>query len=362
MPASSFRSDSSNLDVIRATAVLSVFFAHLLGLFLDSTTTGRQLAHTGLMASYVRSNIGWHFAQMGVLTFFVHTSMVLMLSLERTKLTGRALAESFYVRRFFRIYPLSMFCVTVAMVMGRSPNMAAPVRSWYWPEYLANLTLTTDLTYSDNMVGGLWTLPIEVQMYVTLPFLFLLGRARPVKALLLLWALAVPLAILQLHTSARLDTLGYVPCFLAGVIAWKLSLSVRRRLPGWLWPFGFVATWPLFFVSTHQNDMYFRWIFCLGLGLAIPWFQEIRFRPLKVAAHFVAKYSYGIYLSHIAVQMWSFGLAAPMAARWAILTILAVVVPVAMYHCIEHPMIVVGQKLTKRFFETLPGPQPALTG
>jgi peptidoglycan/LPS O-acetylase OafA/YrhL len=334
VPASSFRSDSPNLDIVRATAVLSVFFAHLHDIW-----TGKE------------SMIGWHCAQIGVLIFFVHTSMVLMLSLERTKLEGIGLFASFYLRRFFRIYPLSVVCVTLAMVLGRAPDMAAPIRHWHWTEYLSNLMLTTNLTYTDNMVGGLWTLPLEVQMYVALPFLFLLGRAYSTRLILLLWALSVPLAMLQLHMSARLSVLGYAPCFIAGVIAWKLSLGINRRLSGWLWPFAFTAIWPLFLIATHENNMYFRWLFCLGLGLAIPWFREIHFPPLNVTAHFVAKYSYGIYLSHVAVIMWCSGLAVSVAARVTILAILAVIIPIAIFHLIEHPMIVIGQKLAKRIFQ-----------
>jgi peptidoglycan/LPS O-acetylase OafA/YrhL len=59
-----------------------------------------------------------------------------------------------------------MFCVTAAMLLDRSPNVTSPERQWRWFEYLSNLCLTTNLTYTDNMVGGLWTLPLEVQMYV----------------------------------------------------------------------------------------------------------------------------------------------------------------------------------------------------
>ena len=333
-PVSSYRSNSSNLDLIRAVAVLSVFFAHL-----------HDIVFGGHPA------LGWHFAQMGVLIFFVHTSMVLMLSLERTKLAGKDLFGAFYLRRFFRIYPLSMFCVTMAMLVHRAPSLTDPVRDWKWTEYLSNMALTTNLTYTDVMVGGLWTLPLEVQMYLVLPFLFLLGRGRSRRILFLLWIVSIPIAILQLHTTGRLDVLGYAPCFISGVIAWKLSLSLPRRFPGWLWPAGFVATWPLFFMATHQNDMYFRWVFCLGLGLAIPWFQEIQFAPIKKVAHLVAKYSYGIYLSHTAVIMWSFGLPVAAAARWIIFAALAFVIPVAMYHVIEHPMILAGQRLSQRIFD-----------
>ena len=164
---------------------------------------------------------------MGVLIFLMHTSFVLMLSLERSKVTGKSMFADFYLRRLFRLYPLSVICVTIAMVLHASPDLGATGRHWKWTEYLSNLALTTNLTYSDNMVGGLWTLPLEVQMYVALPFLFLIGRARHWSILALLWVAAIPLAILQLNTSARLNVLGYAPCFIAGVWLGSSRASFR---------------------------------------------------------------------------------------------------------------------------------------
>lgn len=336
---SSFRSDSANLDLIRAFAVLSVFFGHL-----HDILTGR---HTLL---------GWHFAQIGVLTFFVHTSLVLMLSLDRTKVRGKALFGTFYLRRFFRLYPLSMVCVTVAMLLSRTPDMGHPIRHWHFSEYLSNLTLTTNLTYTDVMVGALWTLPLEVQMYLALPFLWLACRARNIKTLLIIWAFSVPLAITQLHTTGRLNVLGYAPCFMGGIIAWKLSLSVRRRFAGSIWPFAFMLTWPLFFIAGHGNDIYYRWGFCFGLGLAIPWFKEISFHPVQVTVRFVAKYSYGVYLSHCAVMMWTFALPIPIQLRWLIFVPLAVGTPVAMFHLIEEPLIKVGQRVSNKIIHGLEFP------
>jgi peptidoglycan/LPS O-acetylase OafA/YrhL len=237
------------------------------------------------------------------------------------------------------------------MVTWRAPDLAAPFRHWRWTEYLSNLALTTNLTYTDSMVGGLWSLPIEVQMYLCLPFLFLLGRARSIAALALLWVLSVPAAVLQLHICGRFSVVGFAPCFIAGVIAWRLSRSVKRRLPGWLWPIALLASWPIFFLATHKSDMYFRWLFCLVLGFAVPWFREIRFRPAKVAASVVARYSYGIYLSHVAVMMWTLALPVPAISRWAFCAILAVVAPVAMFHSIERPMMIAGQNLAARLFQ-----------
>ena len=50
----------------------------------------------------------------GVLVFFVHTALVLLLSMQRMKPSH--LEVSFYIRRAFRIYPLCW--VTIALVLA----------------------------------------------------------------------------------------------------------------------------------------------------------------------------------------------------------------------------------------------------
>jgi peptidoglycan/LPS O-acetylase OafA/YrhL len=96
--------------------------------------------------------------------------------------------------------------------------------------------------------------------------------------------------------------------------------------------------------------MYLRWVFCLVLGLAIPWFQEITVRPLTRALHVIAKYSYGIYLSHVAILLYVLALPVSTAVRWSLCIAALVVTPVLLYHVIERPMIVVGQRLARRLF------------
>ena len=128
--------ESTNLDLVRAVAVLCVFAAHFRDLI---TGTG--------------AHISWAIGQMGVLIFFVHTSLVLMMSLERSgrNLQGRTLVADFYLRRFFRIYPLSIVCVTVAFLELVPTRM----ESWPWSTFVSNLALTLNLTYSEQMWWGL---------------------------------------------------------------------------------------------------------------------------------------------------------------------------------------------------------------
>ena len=90
----SAKTDSANLDFLRAYAVLTVYFGHALQVFHIEQIFGRVTIYD--------------FAQTGVLIFFVHTSLVLMLSLERLRIAPSwRLFKAFYIRRAFRIYPLS---------------------------------------------------------------------------------------------------------------------------------------------------------------------------------------------------------------------------------------------------------------
>ena len=79
---------SANLDLLRASAVLLVFFSHV------------------PYALGVKS--GWDFDSIGhygVMMFFIHTSLVLSMSMARLEKQGNRMVRSFYIRRAFRIYP-----------------------------------------------------------------------------------------------------------------------------------------------------------------------------------------------------------------------------------------------------------------
>jgi peptidoglycan/LPS O-acetylase OafA/YrhL len=318
--------DSANLDFIRAVAVLCVAFHHLMRL------------------SGYGTDFTWAIGHMGVLIFFVHTSLVLMLSLERsaTRLPGRALVLDFYLRRWFRIYPLSIVFVTVAFLQI-VPSRPEP---WAWSTYLSNLALTTNLTYSTDMWSVLWTLPLEVQMYGVLPVIFLLGRRRGVGWAAGLWLVAVGAALAQPLISGRLTVLAYAPCFVGGVVAWRLLQTAVPRWQGGWWPIAFVASWGIWLAAPRTDPALYRWAFCLALGVLIPWFREIKWRPLVATVRPLARYSYGIYLSHLPIMMYTVPLSG--VTRWLLMAALLIVVPVILFHGIEQPLINAGRRLAGR--------------
>jgi peptidoglycan/LPS O-acetylase OafA/YrhL len=106
------RAISPNLDLLRSIAVLCVFFSHLFG-------------------SLGRGQIG-DLGQFGVILFFVHTSFVLMGSLGRLDQhaeSKRRLMIRFWVRRIFRIYPLAILFILLAIAF-RIP--IAPGFQYHW--------------------------------------------------------------------------------------------------------------------------------------------------------------------------------------------------------------------------------------
>ncbi|WP_158206807.1 acyltransferase family protein [Pseudoduganella flava] len=314
--------DSVNLDFLRAVAVLCVFGSHVYAVLTRRPT---ELTH--------------HIGQLGVIMFFVHTSLVLMGSLQRSRRWGWALVAEFFVHRAFRIYPLAVVCVLIAALL--------PDAQWTARQLAANLTLTQNLLYEESMVGGLWTLPIEVQMYVALPFLFIAFRTRAWYWLLGVWLLALVVGTVQSYVSGRLVVLSYAPCFLPGLIAWKLGR--RATLPGWLWPLGMLLA-ALPWLASAGNQMEPRWLTCLLLGLAIPWFREMPWRWLNAASHTLAQYSYGIYLTHYAALMVAFRQMGdvPFAGQVLAFAAMATLWPYLAFHLVERPMMALGRRVGGR--------------
>ena len=322
----------TNLDFIRAVAVLSVVVEH--------TLLAYGVGHVGSWAS------NW-IGVAGVFVFFVHTSLVLMWSLERKPHT-----LDFYIRRIFRIYPLAILVmlITVALtvpVSGGGSGYFSYRSPLNFGDGLAALLLVPNFYRNYLPVGVMWSLPYEVEMYLVLPIIFFFIRQNfSVWPLLLFWAFTEAICRHLFGGNAH-NFFLCIPYFLPGVMAYVGFGRWKPFLPAWTLPFALAGAWFAFMLHPGWRRADFL---CLGIGLLLPLFHQLRARVLVRASHIVAKYSYGAYLTH------PFGIVlgiycmphAPLALQLFVIVASTTIFSVAAYHLVEHPLIRLGSRLANR--------------
>jgi len=342
-----------NLDVLRSIAVLLVLVDHLANALVGHVTPA---AH-------------W-LGQAGVQAFFVHTSLVLMGSMEKDNAPSRAhWVRRFYIRRAWRIYPLAIVVIGVVLLLHvPSRNVNGTAETFTLSEILANIAMVQDLLNKRYVLGVLWTLPLELQMYVALPLCYLVARRRSFAGMLALLlggfvlAIVSTLGVNSIPGIWRFPVLSYVPCFLPGVLAyWLLRRASAPILPSWLWipiviaalllGFGVWAVWP--------ESWAVRAGYCLMLGVAIPYVADLASSTLTRIAHTIATYSYGIYLLHPIALWFGFQLLRDQPGVVQALGIVSALVLgcLAAYHGIEKPGIEWGRSIVhgRTALETEPG-------
>jgi peptidoglycan/LPS O-acetylase OafA/YrhL len=345
---------SANLDLLRSFAVLLVVSFHL-AKFFNWRFEGLRVTDFGLL---------------GVMLFFVHTTLVLMFSLERQGAgSSTPLLVPFMIRRCFRIYPLAVLVVAFVLVFRIPSDLhfgSFQLLHQSAGNLLANLLLIQNVTLQKANPGVLWSLPLELQMYLALPALFLFAsRAKSAWAVIAFWWLAVglwfaagfltgtlPLSEGGIRTpmEALLKYTRFAPCFLPGVVAYKLWRR-PRVCPFWGWPVFLIASCAAFLLFSGSEPIETGWFICFAIGLGVCLFRESPENLVTRAAERIARYSYGIYLLHYfaiwvgfaVCRRWNVGL--QIAVFAAVLTFLSVL----LYHTVEAPLITAGVRLSKKF-------------
>jgi peptidoglycan/LPS O-acetylase OafA/YrhL len=322
-----------NLDLLRSIAVVLVVLEH--------TLLAMRLHWIG------RWDVAW-LGVVGVFMFFVHTSLVLMWSLDR-----KPHVLDFYIRRVFRIYPLAIVAILITVIF-RIPTLQSVDGATFFQTHgiknvVSNLLLVQNLGWSGNILGVMWSLPLEVDMYVLLPFLYFFIRPNfVIWPLLLVWVGTVAYTRSALPDSSTFAVC--IPYFLSGVIAYVLYSKTRAYLPGFLMPIWILALLLGFMTRPSWRN---GWWLTLALGVTLPLFHSIRSKWVIRGSHEIARYSYGIYLVHPFCILIGINLLAGhnLALRIAgiLLPMAALVIPA--YHFLEKPMIDLGSRIAARLEE-----------
>lgn len=322
-----------NLDILRAFAVSCVLAAHTVLTFRPG--------------GYKAALIG----RLGVLLFFVHTALVLMMSIERHG-QKEGWVSRFYVRRIFRIYPLAIVCLAIVLLVHAPPS---PREHFVFPpgsQILKNFLLIQNFWPEHSILAPMWSLPYELQMYVFLPAIFLVlrtGARQRWLRLSVLFAACVSLSDAHFSWLKNSELFLFFPCFMGGIVAWQVSKNrrLRGRIPGWLFLMTlatFAGAYSLAAMRHDYND--YQWLLCLALGAAVPLFRAVQSPAITAWAARIAKYSYGIYLAHSPL-LWAVFVVAPLNIvwKWPLFALSLTISTYALFRWIEKPMIDLGAKL-----------------
>jgi peptidoglycan/LPS O-acetylase OafA/YrhL len=335
----------TNLDFVRALAVLMVVCSHLAWFFGN------------VHLSFLQPSV---LGKLGVIIFFVHSGIVNMLSIDRhvQKHGDHRLFRSFMTRRCLRIYPLSIVVVSIIFFakvpVGHIDKLTTSVGQHAGLEFIPSLLLMQNFARFDQILEPLWSLPYEVQIYCSFPLIYLaLRRLRSTKALLFAWALLAAVDhvmaphFLKHANVGRFvivpDMLFYFLLFLAGLQAFKEMQTATRELRFVALP-AILAVVALLWLFSQDNTKCILISMCLGL--ALPHIQGCEIAIVNSVCGWIAKYSYGIYLLHDPAIWFGFVRLGhmPVFARIAIFLVATFGGSVLVYYAIEHPMLVIGNK------------------
>lgn len=228
------------IDVFRGVAILLVILYHISGNIIFPTGWGLQrdaagVAHLAGGSQLLRFLfLPFHLGRVGVNLFFVISGLCIHMrfAAERARDPGAAFSlRTFFLRRFFRIYPVYWAALAIGIVVG--PFIYAAALTGSIPESGVHFPTLGSVgahfvmlhpffkTYILDILRVLWSIGTEEQFYLLYPLVFvLIGRSVDVPRLVL--------------------------ALLAVTIAWRAAFVLTNPAPAsfsdgpflvWLWGF-----------------------------------------------------------------------------------------------------------------------------
>jgi len=216
------------LDGLRGIAILLVLVWHYLpGILADAPPVLLHLTNT-----FIR------FAWSGVDLFFVLSGFLLGGILLDNR-ESRHYFKTFYARRFYRIAPVYYVMVGVYILLQHAnrPDRLAwlfdqPMPLWSYLTFTQNFAMAQAGYFGAQWLGVTWSLAVEEQFYLVLPFIVRFIPSRRLGLALVLLAVGAPVTRLALFfTHAQWGTAGYVlmparaDALMLGVLA---AVAIRR--------------------------------------------------------------------------------------------------------------------------------------
>lgn len=155
-----------NLDVFRSICVLMVIATHVLGSidFPGYPQLSNLFRHI------------WYFGSFGVTGFFVLSAYLLSSILLKEKELGAIKKSNFYMRRVLRIYPLYFACIIIVFIINQLNSKPLDLHLASYITFTANYV--SHGWQGSNPLLHFWSICVEEQFYLLLPWLLLLSKKK----------------------------------------------------------------------------------------------------------------------------------------------------------------------------------------
>jgi peptidoglycan/LPS O-acetylase OafA/YrhL len=376
------------IDELRGIAALAVALVHsmtVLWLGLRGQPRGHGLPQLFDRVMAVLS-IPAHYGYAGVMLFFLLSGFVIHLPFAG----GRRPFEfvPYLTRRFFRIYPPYLVALLISLAIGAflpsayvfqlhltSMDMGHVLRSFFllqnYPHGGGPGMELAAYQPASNM--ALWSLPVEMELYLAYPLLLLGLRAIPMARLALgVAAVSIVATIVDVWIAApdgsASNVANFQPTFLhywviwaAG--AWLAERVATRTVPAWRTPYWIalgiltvaaLLARPKFHLAYDFEEFLWAGVFFLAFLRLLQANVSKKFAVFRPLAG-IGLVSYSLYLIHVPTflviaALWGLGHTQLSANFGFCLVAVALVVPVAavMYVLVERPSIALGRRLSER--------------
>lgn len=333
------------------------------GIYLPSLDGLRFLAFLAVFVHHLpRRSVVQSFGWIGVEIFFAISAFLFfhLLRIEYAA-TGAVSVRGFYLRRILRIYPLMLlFPIVSAAVLGPGPGDLEHYASLIFP--VSNI-VTAVIGYQLGIQAGahLWTLSFELQIYLLIPFLFLLyarvGTAHFLAILFVSWAIGAGLRLAAVEAGWGHPAIWMTPVLRPESVLIGIALAVMapKAHPTFaaaallLAAIGLAVCGDVQSISLWQMPLYPAAAIFARCALYLALQTEL------LASHplvWLGKISYGLYVYHlpaisIAVAVLArIGSAENWPATSALALTLCVGISAVSYYSLERPFLRIKDRIS----------------
>jgi len=348
------------LDGLRGLAVSAVILQHLIEPFpLMRDAAAGPVGH--ILQNYF--NLG----RVGVIVFFLISGYLIPFTLKE----GPSAVRSFWVSRFFRLYPLYWVSILVALAVFSVWPQIYPLTL---KDVVLNFTMFQSAFGAENVLDPYWTLFIELIFYIfcVVAFVVKLGRPRqPLYFVMLLSAIVAAASVLSMNAHLPQGPLNKISTFGLYLLIMFMGSYLRAlelgQIVRWTWCLvvpALAVALATYTVARYGADYNPRLspisvLISTCAGIAIFMLRKTISGLLRQQwLVFIGVISYGLYLFH-PITLHVFHNLLPHTdslGDFAMLSVSVVVSAILLswlgHRLVETPMIEIGKRVRNRLNET----------